>query len=105
MCGRYTITRQAGLIEDFEAVLDDRVQANVWWKPRFAYCATYEINQYNGGTVDTPAGGAIADGMYRLAYMVNPTSANQDNNSFGDYAEGFRFEGGSYVSSVVRGTP
>ena len=40
MCGRYTITRQAGLIEDFEAVLDDRVQANVWWKPRFNVAPT-----------------------------------------------------------------
>ena len=77
--------------------------ATVLGRADFAYCATYEINQYNGGTVDTPAGGAIADGMYRLAYMVNPTSANQDNNSFGDYAEGFRFEGGSYVSSSTLG--
>ena len=40
MCGRYTITRQAGLIEDFEAVLDDRVQANEWWKPRFNVAPT-----------------------------------------------------------------
>ncbi len=68
----------------------------------FAYCSTYEVNQYNG-TIDTPAGGAIADGTYRLAYMVNPASANQDNNSFGDYGEGYRFEGGSYVDSSIQG--
>ncbi len=40
MCGRYTVTRQEGLIEDLEAVLDDRVQANEWWKPRFNVAPT-----------------------------------------------------------------
>ncbi len=40
MCGRYTVTRQEGLVEDLEAVLDDRVQANEWWKPRFNVAPT-----------------------------------------------------------------
>ena len=42
MCGRYTITRQDGLVEDFEAVLDPGVAANVWWKPRFNVAPTQD---------------------------------------------------------------
>lgn len=40
MCGRYTITRQEGLIEDLEAVLDPQVSASEWWKPRFNVAPT-----------------------------------------------------------------
>ncbi|HEY0251676.1 MAG TPA: SOS response-associated peptidase [Kofleriaceae bacterium] len=40
MCGRYTVTRQEGLIEDLEAVLDSTVPANEWWKPRFNVAPT-----------------------------------------------------------------
>jgi len=67
-----------------------------------AYCSTYEINQYNG-TIDTPAGGTIADGVYRLAYKVNPASAGQSNDTFGDYAEVWRFQAGTYVNSSIWG--
>jgi len=45
----------------------------------FAYCATYEINQNNGGTVDRPAGpagGPIADGMYRVLMPTVPGDLN-----------------------------
>jgi putative SOS response-associated peptidase YedK len=63
MCGRYTITRQEGLIEDLEAVIDQpphrpsavlrapakpglaidpSVQRNVWWKPRFNVAPTQD---------------------------------------------------------------
>jgi hypothetical protein len=67
-----------------------------------AYCSTYEINQYNG-TVDTPAGGTVADGIYRLAYLVNPASAGQGNDTFGDYAEVWRFQAGTFVNSDIWG--
>jgi putative SOS response-associated peptidase YedK len=40
MCGRYTVTRQEGLIEDLEAVLDSAVPDNEWWKPRFNVAPT-----------------------------------------------------------------
>jgi putative SOS response-associated peptidase YedK len=40
MCGRYTVTRQDGLIEDLEASLDPDAQNNEWWKPRFNVAPT-----------------------------------------------------------------
>jgi putative SOS response-associated peptidase YedK len=40
MCGRYTVTRQEGLIEDLEATLDEGVAGNEWWKPRFNVAPT-----------------------------------------------------------------
>jgi putative SOS response-associated peptidase YedK len=47
MCGRYTITRQEGLVEDLEAAigqlkLDEGVATNVWWKPRFNVAPTQD---------------------------------------------------------------
>jgi putative SOS response-associated peptidase YedK len=42
MCGRYTITRQDGLIEEMEAVLDPNVDKNEWWKPRFNVAPTQD---------------------------------------------------------------
>lgn len=42
MCGRYTVTRQEGLIEDLEAALDPGVQKNIWWKPRFNVAPTQD---------------------------------------------------------------
>jgi putative SOS response-associated peptidase YedK len=42
MCGRYTLTRQEGLIEDLEATLDGQVEANPWWKPRFNVAPTQD---------------------------------------------------------------
>ena len=42
MCGRYTITRQENLIEEFEATLDDKVAANEWWKRRFNVAPTQD---------------------------------------------------------------
>ena len=42
MCGRYTITRQEGLIEEMEAVLDPNVEKNQWWKPRFNVAPTQD---------------------------------------------------------------
>jgi len=40
MCGRYTVTRQEGLIEDLEAALDPEAPKNEWWKPRFNVAPT-----------------------------------------------------------------
>jgi putative SOS response-associated peptidase YedK len=42
MCGRYTITRQEGLIEEMEAVLDGKALASAWWKPRFNVAPTQD---------------------------------------------------------------
>jgi putative SOS response-associated peptidase YedK len=42
MCGRYTITRQEGLIEEMEAVLGPDVKASEWWKPRFNVAPTQD---------------------------------------------------------------
>jgi putative SOS response-associated peptidase YedK len=38
MCGRYTLTRQDGVVEELEARLT--VQASPWWKPRFNIAPT-----------------------------------------------------------------
>jgi putative SOS response-associated peptidase YedK len=40
MCGRYTLTRQDGLIEDLEATLDPEIENSEWWKPRFNIAPT-----------------------------------------------------------------
>jgi putative SOS response-associated peptidase YedK len=40
MCGRYTLTRQQGVIEDLEASLDVAVAQSEWWKPRFNVAPT-----------------------------------------------------------------
>lgn len=42
MCGRYTITRQKGLVDDFEASLDPEIGNNRWWKPRFNVAPTQD---------------------------------------------------------------
>ena len=40
MCGRYTLTKQEGLIEDLEASLDPATPQSEWWKPRFNVAPT-----------------------------------------------------------------
>ncbi|HEV7554920.1 MAG TPA: SOS response-associated peptidase [Kofleriaceae bacterium] len=40
MCGRYTLTSQAGIVDDLETALDPSVQASEWWKPRFNVAPT-----------------------------------------------------------------
>ncbi|HUJ58699.1 MAG TPA: SOS response-associated peptidase [Kofleriaceae bacterium] len=40
MCGRYTLTRQDGLVDDLEAALDPAVSASEWWKPRWNVAPT-----------------------------------------------------------------
>jgi len=42
MCGRYTVTRQEHLVEDFEAALDPEAPKNPWWKPRFNVAPTQD---------------------------------------------------------------
>jgi putative SOS response-associated peptidase YedK len=42
MCGRYTLTSQEGLVEDFEAVLDADAPKNEWWKARFNVAPTQD---------------------------------------------------------------
>jgi len=40
MCGRYTLTRQQGVIEDLQASLEVSVAQSAWWKPRFNVAPT-----------------------------------------------------------------
>lgn len=42
MCGRYTLTSQEGLAEDFEAALDPDAPKNEWWKARFNVAPTQD---------------------------------------------------------------
>jgi putative SOS response-associated peptidase YedK len=42
MCGRYTLTSQEGLVEDFEAALDPDAPKNEWFKPRFNVAPTQD---------------------------------------------------------------
>src|SRR6476619_5244804 len=42
MCGRYTLTKQEGMIEDLEAALDPDAPKNEWWKPRFNVAPTQD---------------------------------------------------------------
>ncbi len=42
MCGRYTLTSQEGLVDDFEAALDPDAPKNVWWKARFNVAPTQD---------------------------------------------------------------
>ncbi|MFA7665489.1 MAG: SOS response-associated peptidase [Burkholderiaceae bacterium] len=39
MCGRYTLTRPEGLVEDLEATLGESAQGD-WWRPRFNVAPT-----------------------------------------------------------------
>jgi len=40
MCGRYTLTRQDGVVADLEATLAPGVTASEWWKPRYNVAPT-----------------------------------------------------------------
>jgi putative SOS response-associated peptidase YedK len=40
MCGRYTLTRQDGIVEDLQASLDGVAAQSEWWKPRFNVAPT-----------------------------------------------------------------
>jgi putative SOS response-associated peptidase YedK len=42
MCGRYTLTRQNGLVDDLEATLDPDAERSPWWKPRFNVAPTQD---------------------------------------------------------------
>lgn len=42
MCGRYTLTKQDGLVEDLEASLDPEAPNNPWWKPRWNVAPTQD---------------------------------------------------------------
>jgi putative SOS response-associated peptidase YedK len=42
MCGRYTLTSQEGLVDDFEAALDPDAPNNAWFKPRFNVAPTQD---------------------------------------------------------------
>jgi putative SOS response-associated peptidase YedK len=42
MCGRYTITRQKGLIDELDAIVDPSVEGNPWWKARFNVAPTQD---------------------------------------------------------------
>jgi len=42
MCGRYTITRQKGLIDELDAIVDPSVESNQWWKARYNVAPTQD---------------------------------------------------------------
>jgi putative SOS response-associated peptidase YedK len=42
MCGRYTLTSQEGLVDDFEAALDPDAPKNPWFKARFNVAPTQD---------------------------------------------------------------
>lgn len=42
MCGRYTLTSQEGLVDDFEAALDPDAPKNQWFKARFNIAPTQD---------------------------------------------------------------
>jgi len=42
MCGRYTVTRQKGLIDELDAIVDPSVEQNPWWKARFNVAPTQD---------------------------------------------------------------
>ena len=42
MCGRYTLTNNADVVDDLEASLAAGVLANEWWKPRFNVAPTQD---------------------------------------------------------------
>jgi len=60
----------------------------------FAYCSTYSVHKYIG-TVAAPAGGTIADGVYRLAWEIDPDNVNEDPGQ--DYAEAMLIRGTQFV--------
>ncbi|MCE9579381.1 MAG: hypothetical protein K8W52_40035 [Deltaproteobacteria bacterium] len=59
-----------------------------------AFCSAIQVNTYLG-TVATPAGGALADGVYRLAWEVDP--ADSEWGGVHDSAEVIRIAGGAFV--------
>jgi hypothetical protein len=69
----------------------------------FAYCSTYSVKRYQG-TVDTPAGGTIRDGTYRLAWQVDPTTVTDSGTH--EYAKALRIVGNQFVDGEFgyRGT-
>ncbi|MGE3459800.1 MAG: hypothetical protein AB7O24_32120, partial [Kofleriaceae bacterium] len=60
----------------------------------FAYCSTYDVKSYIA-PVPAPAGGSISDGLYRLAWTVDPPEAGIDPGT--DYADAFRIDGEHFV--------
>jgi putative SOS response-associated peptidase YedK len=40
MCGRYTLTSQAELVEELELKLGEPIEASEWWRPRFNIAPT-----------------------------------------------------------------
>lgn len=68
----------------------------------FAYCSTYDVHVYPG-QVPAPAGGNIANGVYRRAWQVEPEGASGLTQAD---AMAIMIADGSYVGGVIgsRGT-
>lgn len=84
MCGRYTLTRQDGVIDELEAQLAPQPEAvQAWWKPRFNIAPTQPapvahlagetrvIEMMRWGLVPTRANSAFLPGEARPPLMIN----------------------------------
>jgi hypothetical protein len=60
-----------------------------------ALCTTYQVKSFLG-TVPAPAGGAVANGLYRLAYDVYPADAGEEWAGYHDDLDVLLVEDGSY---------
>jgi hypothetical protein len=59
-----------------------------------ALCSTYDVKTFIG-TIDPPAGGAIHDGIYRLAWIMDPSSTG-DSPGYHDGLDALQIRGTSY---------
>lgn len=60
-----------------------------------AMCTTYEVKTFTG-TVPTPAGGTIKNGLYRLAYNVIPSGIDGEDEGYSDTLDAILIEGNQF---------
>jgi putative SOS response-associated peptidase YedK len=84
MCGRYTLTRHEGVVEDLQASLGEGVTASEWWKPRYNVAPTQPapvITLHDGvRTVELMRWGLVpfwaAEPGKRAPLMINARAEN-----------------------------
>lgn len=60
----------------------------------FAFCSTYDVNTYIAPNT-TPTGGTVVDGIYRLAWVIDPPESGRQAGT--EYGEAFRVRGNQFV--------